>query len=289
MAASASALAPLPVLRAAREPGLPALLEVSRIAGQSVVTRQLAGNPLKLLSTRSRGTAAWVYTTTFGGGLVEGDAIALDVQVHPGAALMLATQSATKVYPCPLGVGSSQSLKASVADGALLALLPDPLCCFEGSRYEQQLDISLEAGASLVLLDWFTAGRMARGERWAMDRYHSELRIHRAGRLLLLDPVTLDAADGEIAGSARMGRYNCFATLVLLGPRMQQLGQGMLQWSSTQRVRKQPEMLAVASPLREGVILRIASTSTESASTFLRQWLEPLASELGDDPWRRKW
>ena len=53
-------------------------LELASVGGRTVVTRACAGNPLKLLLPRPREHAAWVYTSSFGGGLVaaifEGDA-----------------------------------------------------------------------------------------------------------------------------------------------------------------------------------------------------------------------
>ena len=45
-------------------------LELQKVAGRTVVTRSQASSPLKLLTPRRRHPAAWVYTSTFGGGMV---------------------------------------------------------------------------------------------------------------------------------------------------------------------------------------------------------------------------
>ena len=73
------------------------LVVIAANAGQSVVSRLSASSPLRLLTPKNHGRAAWVYTSTFGGGLVGGDRIRLDVQVGSGAVVFLSTQSATKV------------------------------------------------------------------------------------------------------------------------------------------------------------------------------------------------
>ena len=43
-------------------------LELASVGGRTVVTRACAGNPLKLLVPRPREHAAWVYTSSVGGG-----------------------------------------------------------------------------------------------------------------------------------------------------------------------------------------------------------------------------
>src|SRR6185369_13920968 len=189
-------------------------LEFQRVRGATVVTRAVAASPLRLLNPRNTGTSAWVYTATYGGGLVGGDALALDVDVAAGASALLATQASTKVYRS--ACGASQRLRARVGDGSLLVLLPDPVTAFAGSRYTQEQHVDLDPGGSLVLVDWMTAGRVASGERWGFDGYTNRTAVRRARTVLLHDAVSLDPADGDVA--RRMSRFNCAATVIMTGP-----------------------------------------------------------------------
>ncbi|EKU21186.1 urease accessory protein, partial [Nannochloropsis gaditana CCMP526] len=66
-----------------------------------------------------------------------------------------------------------QTLTATVAPSATLALLPDFLTCFRGADYEQSQEIRMLRGGNLVLVDWYTSGRMGRGESWAFRRLSS--------------------------------------------------------------------------------------------------------------------
>ena len=59
-------------------------VEIVRRGERSVVTRAVATSPLRLLTPRNHGRGAWVYTATYGGGLVDGDAIQLDISVGAG-------------------------------------------------------------------------------------------------------------------------------------------------------------------------------------------------------------
>ncbi|HKA86003.1 MAG TPA: urease accessory protein UreD, partial [Haliangiales bacterium] len=157
--------------------------EVARRGAGSAVVRLAARSPLRLLTPRNHGGAAWVVTTSYGGGLVDGDALRIALRVGPGAAAYLATQSSTKVYPG----AASQTIVADVGDGGLLVSLPDPVVCFAGARYRQDATIRLGAGAGLVWLDGLTAGRAARGERWRFAGYRARTRIERGGDTFALD------------------------------------------------------------------------------------------------------
>ncbi len=241
--------------------------------------RLYATSPLRLLEPRGLGPAAWIVCATLGGGLVDGDGIALEVQVKEGASALLGTQASTKIYRSP--GGTSQRLTAEVAEGALLAVLPDPVTCFEGARYTQETRVALAAGASLVLLDAVTAGRSSRGERWLFDRYLARITIERAGVPLLTDALELDPAHGAVPG--RMGRFEALYTLVVVGPRVAPIADDVL--ALPRPLGPRPDVLLSPSPLAaDAVMLRLAARSVEAGTRVVRAALARIAQVLGDDP-----
>ena len=133
-----------------------------RVAGRSVLTRVWSTDPLKLLSPRLAGDTAHVVQSSYGGGLLGGDVVAVRADVRPGAKLLMTTQSAGKVYRTT-GEASVQTLDATVDDDAVLAVLPDPLCAYAGARFQQRQTFDLSPTANLVWLDWITSGRHGRG------------------------------------------------------------------------------------------------------------------------------
>lgn len=252
------------------------------------VMRAYARSPLRLLNPRNHGNAAWVYTSTYGGGLVGGDVIDLDVQVEAGSAALLSTQASTKVYRSQRP--STQRLTARVESDGLLVIVPDPVVCFAGSRFVQRQQIRLAADASLLLVDWLSAGRHASGERWAFDSYLSQIEIWVDERRRLYESVCLDADAAVGALPERLGRFNTLAVVVLLGPKMQaaaeELLRGLVRSPSVQR----PELYFVGSPLQEaGALLRLGGVSVEAVGAALRESCRFLGPLLGDDPWLRKW
>jgi urease accessory protein len=255
-----------------------------RAGARTVLRAARAESPLRLLTPRNHGHAAWVVTASLGGGLVDGDAVRLDVSVGPGAAGLLGTQASTKVYRCPTGT-CRQDLSARVGEAGVLVILPDPVACFAGARYEQSARIELSASASLVLVDAFTAGRSARGERWDFARYAARTTVSREGRLLLADAIVLDPAHGDLR--ARMGRFEAFATLAVFGPWAAPLREAALAGAGA---RPGGPAVSAASPLGDdGAVVRVAGISVEAVTAAVRERLAGLGALLGDDPFARKW
>ena len=192
------------------------VVAVTRGPRGSTVTRAYAESPLKWLTPATRGEAAWVFAASYGGGLVGGDHLDVEVDVDAGAAAFLSTQASTKVYRS--AAGASTRLAARVADGGLLVSLPDPVVCFASSNYRQTQTFAIEASAGLVALDWMTSGRRGSGERWAFDAYASTTSLRVGGRLVLHDAVRLSATDGDLA--SRAGRIDVLAVVVVAGERL---------------------------------------------------------------------
>ncbi|MGH7268995.1 MAG: urease accessory protein UreD, partial [Polyangiaceae bacterium] len=167
-----------------------ASLSFCRSHGKTVMASALAASPLRLLTPRNHGDSAWVYLSSLGGGLVDGDGIDVRVDVARGASAVLATQSTTKVYRSPRGC--SQRIEGHIAEDASLALIPDAVVCFEGAKYAQEIALDLAPRASVLVLDGYTCGRSARGERWTFARYASRLTIIRGGAPIVIEAVRLD-------------------------------------------------------------------------------------------------
>jgi urease accessory protein len=251
------------------------VVEVSRRPTGSVVTRLATCSPLRLLTPKNHGTAAWIVVTSYGGGLVDGDALSLRIRVGAGAAAYLATQSSTKVYPGH----AAQTACADIADDALLVALPDPIVPFAGAAYAQRATIRLAPRASLIWLESLVAGRTARGERWLFDSYRSHTRIERHGAALALDGLVLDPRHGPLA--SRIGEFDALATLIAVGPRAAPLRADLAGATG--------DVLIAPSPIGDdGALIRVAAPGAESLARALRALLAPTVILLGDDPFARK-
>ena len=259
---------------------------VERSGVASVVTRAFATSPLRLLTPANHGRAAWIYSSSYGGGLVDGDAIGIDLRVGAGAAAFFSTQASTKVYRSPRGTRSD--LHGQVENGGLLVVAPDPVVCFTDARYRQVLRFNVASRGSLAVIDCLLSGRRASGERWAFAEYRSLVAVTVGGRLAVHDATSLSAADGDLA--ARFGRFDVLAVAVLVGDAFRTEAAQLVARAGRQPVTRRPQQLLAVSPLGDdGCIVRVAGTSAEQVGRTLREHLRCIPARLGDDPWRRKW
>jgi len=241
---------------------------------------------LKWLTPASPRGAAWVFASSYGGGLVGGDRLAIDVTVEPGAHALLSTQASTKVYRSPRG--ASITLAAAVGRDGVLVSLPDPVVAFAESSFRQRQTFDLDAGAAVVALDWMTSGRLGHGERWAFDRYASATTIRVDGRLAIHDAVRLDREDGDLA--TRLGRFDVLAVVAIAGAPLAADARRIVDAiGQIAPSRRPPVIVSAAATAGPGCVIRLAGAGVEAVRDAIRHWLAFVPALAGDDPWARKW
>jgi urease accessory protein len=264
--------------------------------------------PLKLLLPTPPGSLPFVgaaYMLSYGGGLVDGDSIDLSVSIDTGCTLLLLTQGSTKVFK-PVAPASDpslcaqrQHLTARVAPHGTLVLLPSPVTCFARSSYAQLQRVDLaDPTASVVLLDWLTSGRRARGEHWHFARYRSELVVRRVAaddRVHAHDVLLLEGDDY----AADVEPYACYATLLLVGPAAARARDGFasafeaIRFPAKRKAQTAPDVLLWSySPIGgDGTagIVRAAGMTTEAVRDFLKDGLASVRDVVGDDLFASAW
>ena len=291
-----------------------AYLRCQQVAGKTAVTSSYATTPIKLLTPRPRGLSVWSCTSSFGGGVVAGDETTVELDIRPRARCFLSTQASTKIYKNPESKPCSHSLRAEVAEEGLLVLAPDVVQCFAGASYTQRQQVILHPTAGLVLLDACSSGRVAREERWAFTRYSSRIEIlertvslpttsprlegsdasfnpskKQSTRVRFLDSLRLEQAEGSLDDPMRLGRFNCIALLLLLGPALATYSSRLLESVAERPASRRGDLLVSSSPLRGGALLRVAGERFEDVSLEIHGYLRFLPELLGDDPFARKW
>ncbi|EEY13933.1 urease accessory protein UreD [Verticillium alfalfae VaMs.102] len=184
--------------------------------------------PLKLISPSLTAgeKSALVFLLSYGGGLVGGDHVHLEILVRPDARLSIVTQGHTKIFKA-----ASKTIVTRQALRARIAARGRPL---------------LAAGPRAALLT--TAARSARGEDWGFARWKGRNEIWLGGddgddgdadetpaagaaRLLVRDTVVLDERASALTGRPLRGSmhgHGVFGSLLLRGPQMQRLGEFFL-------------------------------------------------------------
>ncbi|KAK0526173.1 hypothetical protein OC835_005385 [Tilletia horrida] len=174
-------------------------------------------NKNKGKDTKSNGVAA-LYIVSYGGGLVSGDDVSLDLDIGPRCTLLTLTQGSTKVFKmrapsaspgtgAPVEGWTAQTLRYLVRPHATLLVLPDPVTPYSAARYAQtqRFDLRDAARCSCVVLDWFTPGRVhyaassspssslrSAGELWDFAAYSSRNEFRIGGHVVARDVLLLE-------------------------------------------------------------------------------------------------
>lgn len=242
----------------------------SAVVGKGAVLRARGAGPLRLLTPARN----WIVTSSLGGGLVDGDAVALEVTVEAGATAVVTTQASTKVYKGR----SRQTLAVRVHGDGTALLVPDAIVPYRGATFAQQTHVALTGASTLVLCDVVTAGRVAHGERWDATRIDTALRIEVDGVARVVDRIVIE--DG-----ARLQRFEALATAVLLGPRVREAAAEQL--AALPPVTR--ALIVSGSPIAGGAMFRVAGARVEDVIALTRALVSPACRACNEVPWARKW
>lgn len=256
-----------------------------------------------------------VYLLTYGGGIVAGDSINLDVHLDRQTRLLLLTQGSTKIFKTedPQLI-SHQRMNVNLKRGATLLYLPDPVQPFASTAFSQSQLYHLDDGeGSLCVCDWVTSGRSARGENWDIYEYSSRNEVwttETSGkkRLLLRDNLILDKhGRTDMRLSSRMDGFSVFGTLIVRGPVFAWLAKFFLdefealpriggrnwgdvvqtelspkeQWRTERLSRENNDgVVWSAANVRDFVLVKFASTEVEGSRNWLRDMIKEEGSVL---------
>ena len=149
-------------------------------------------------------------------GILAGDRLESHVAVDSGAALLVTTPSASRVFKMEGGIAECRQ-HFHVAAHGWLEFAPEPLVPHRGSHYRQVTTIEVAAGGTLFFVDQLMPGRVGHGEAWLWDRLRLELEVRLDGELILRERLdqTGDSLRGlaDLAGS---GAAACFANAILI-------------------------------------------------------------------------
>lgn len=219
-------------------------------------------------------------------GILSGDRLESAVTVEAGAAVLLTTPSASRVFRMRAGEARSSQV-FRVERGGWLEVLPEPLVPHRGSVFHQRTVLDVEAGGAALYADLLFPGRVAHGEVWGWERLVLELQARSGETLLLRERLDQSAAHlRALAALAGAGDTACFGNAVLIAPDL--AAESAPAWRAELHALQRDGVWIGASPLRtsagwsikfvapDGVLLRRALAD-------IRRVLRPVAPHLACD------
>lgn len=146
------------------------------------------------------------------GGVAGGDA--LDVSVHAlgGAAALVTTPAAAKVYRT-LGASSRMRQTLVIDEGASLEWLPQETILFGGSACRVHTDVQLAKGARFAGWEVFALGREHSGDRYAQGSFRQRMQLHVDGALHVRELQDFAAGDPALVERWGLASRRAFGTL----------------------------------------------------------------------------
>ena len=123
-------------------------------------------------------------------GMLAGDRYLLDFALQAGARVAVTTQGFTRVHPSSAHRCELQT-RLSVAGGAVLHWLPEPLMLYANADLRAHTTVALQSGATLMASEIWCAGRTARGEAFDFARFVNRWKVNQNGAPLWASSLDL--------------------------------------------------------------------------------------------------
>jgi len=224
MTLSAVSVLPVPYDASAVRPALQRARGLARIAvhavdGRSRIARlhQAGSSRIRQPRTRPEAPIEAVLLNT-AGGMTGGDRFETEVSVGAGAAALITSQAAERIYRRSTGTARAETRLAVAGDGRLF-WLPQETIAFNRSALARSLTADVDPGATLLAIEAVVLGRTAMGESLTDIAMTDAWRIRRDGRLVFADTTRLEGDAASVMNGGATGRGAiAFATLVLVAP-----------------------------------------------------------------------
>lgn len=150
------------------------------------------------------------------GGLTGGDRLRWEVELHENAKAIITTQACERIYRSE-GGEARIAMHIKAKKGTLLAWLPQETILFNGSALSRTLDIDMDEGAELLVVEATVLGRIAMGEQVERVSFTDRWRVRLGARLVHAEDFRLgpDAAN-ELHAKAVTNGCLAIATVLLI-------------------------------------------------------------------------
>jgi urease accessory protein len=215
------------------------------------------------------------------GGLVGGDHVSVEAQLHAGTHVLMTSPSANRVYRS-LSEPAVQEVHLSVGPAARLEWLPEVTIPFAGSRVRQSIHVDLALGATAVVWDAIASGRVAMRERWAFAAVENEISIRTSLGESVVERYCL--VPGRLPESVGLVRsWDYVASLFVIGDAVDADVWKRLDVVLAAILEQRPGLVlgAVSTPAAPGLVVKFVARSAPD----LTETLEAIWAAVREDLW----
>jgi urease accessory protein len=230
---------------------------------------------------------AFVYLLNPTAGVLDGDAHRIEIHAGTNTQAVVAGQSATRIHPSINGF-TTQQWDVTVADGAVLVVLPGPAIPFAGSRFFQRVRVKLGENARIIWGDLWFAGRYSRqdaSERFQFDSLIQDMQVHRNGKLVYRDRFHWHGPWNESNASWHFGHQPAAGTVYYSGPSHHLPTPPETEVATAILTTAGGDTCFRCTGSSESIVRQVAATSLQIASTCINQAEKSLLQHFGRTHW----
>jgi urease accessory protein len=231
--------------------------------------------------------AETVYVQSPTGGIAQGDRRDVTITAESDAVGVVSTASATKVQSMTRNYAAADTTLCVGAD-AHLDYVPEPNILHADARFCQRVTLDVAAGGSAVLGDVVVPGRLARGERFAFERYAARVSASGPDGLLFEDATHIapgddrDGVGGDPRAPGVLGEFDVYGTLFVVAPDRDAVALSDDLHAAV--ADREARAGATALPNDAGVAVRALGHRAEHVQTALHAAWDAARRELLDAP-----
>ena len=260
--------------------------EFEREGPRTVLTRSSCTSPWHYFppSYLDDSGCAYTWLVNPSGGLVAGDHVSVEAQLHAGTHVFMTSPSANRVYRS-LSEPARQDIRLLVGPGARLEWVPEVTIPFAGSRFRQSIHIDLAPDATVALWDAMASGRVARHERWAFASLENEICI--SGSLGRSVAERYRLAPGLLPESVGLvGSWDYVASLFVIGDAVGADVWKRLDEALATILEERPGLVlgAVSTPALSGLVVKLVARSAPDLTVVQEAMWAAIRKELWDLP-----
>ena len=223
---------------------------------------------------------AFTWLVNPSGGLVAGDHLSVEAQLHAETHVFMTSPSANRVYRS-LSELALQEIRLSVGADARLEWVPEITIPFAGSRFRQSIHVDLAPGATVVLWDAMASGRVARHERWAFATFENEIFIQTSRGKSLIERFCV-APDQLSESIGLVGSWDYVASLFIIGDAVEPEVWKRLDEVLATILEQRPGLVlgAVSTPALSGLVVKLVARSAPDLTAVQEAMWTAIRKEL---------
>ena len=223
---------------------------------------------------------AFTWLVNPSGGLVAGDHLSVEAQLHAETHVFMTSPSANRVYRS-LSELALQEIRLSVGADARLEWVPEITIPFAGSRFRQSIHVDLALGATVVLWDAMASGRVARHERWAFATFENEIFIQTSRGKSLIERFCV-VPDQLSESIGLVGSWDYVASLFIIGDAVEAEVWTRLDEVLATILEQRPGLVlgAVSTPALSGLVVKLVARSAPDLTAVQEAMWTAIRKEL---------